>query len=111
MARTTGSQYIRLPDPLTFEWDQDKNRSNAAKHDVDFFDAAAAFTDPEHILKESPRAHVAEERYSLIGRPDSESSLVLFVVFTVRDEHIRIFSARKASRRERRKYNVREALS
>ncbi len=111
VSRTTGSQYIQLPNTLKFEWDPNKNRANAAKHDIDFIEAAAAFTDPNHDIKPSSRSHAVEERHILTGCPDRDRSRVLTIVFTIRNGKIRILSARKASRRERREYRLREALS
>lgn len=110
MARTTGSQYIQIPEPLRFEWDPNKERANILRHDVDFFDAAAAFVDPNRDIEPSARSHAVEERFVLIGCPDADRTKVLAIVFTIRNGKIRIFSARKASRRERKRYRVRDAL-
>jgi uncharacterized protein len=110
VAVTTGSQYIELPDPLRFEWDPDKSRSNAAKHGMEFYRGAAAFEDPGRVIISSSRAHAVEARYSLYGCSDPNRSEVIAVVFTIRGDRIRIFSVRKASRDERRAYSSHQAL-
>ncbi len=73
-----------------FEWDEGKARSNLRKHGVDFADAAAIFDDD--LAMTIPDPHADDERF---GR-------LLVVVYTWRDDSIRIISARTATARERR---------
>ncbi len=88
-----------------FDWDEEKNESNRAKHGIDFGTAQLVFDDPYHV------AFVAnvvdgEERWTAIGL--AESVIVLFVVHTYRehspDVTIRIISARRATTHERKQY-------
>ena len=110
MARTTGSQYIQLPDLVDFDWDPAKNDSNIAKHGIDFDRAIRAFGDPNRIIKDSSRDHADEMRYLLTGLLNPTGSEIVSVAFTIRDNVVRVFSARSASRRERRKYREGTAL-
>lgn len=87
---------------MRFEWDGGKARRNLAKHGLAFEEAASAFGDPFGRIREDPRHSTAEERWVLLGR--SRSGRVVVVMFTERDEAIRIISARPATHRERRTY-------
>jgi uncharacterized protein len=83
-----------------FEWDPEKAASNLAKHGVDFADVIPVFFDEMAIT--IPDEHGDEERFATIGA--DALNRVLVVVYTWRSENIRIISARRAVRRERRSY-------
>ena len=87
---------------LTFEWDPAKARSNVRKHGVSFAEALTVFKDPLGRLVPDPRHSVAEERLALLGV--SEQGRLLTIMFTERGERIRLFSARRATKSERRAY-------
>lgn len=87
---------------LRFEWDPKKAAGNLAKHGVSFEEAATVFGDPLGRIVDDPRHSAAEQRYVLLGR--SEQQGLLAVMFTEREEAIRLISVRKATRRERREY-------
>ena len=86
----------------TFEWDTRKAESNAFKHGVTFDEASTAFGDPLALLMRDPGHSLGEERYVLLGMSDQHRLLV--VTFAERPPHTRLISARKATRRERRRY-------
>ena len=88
--------------PLAFEWDSRKARSNLAKHGVGFQEASSIFGDPLSLTIPDPEHSLSEERYITVGRAFSGKLLV--VVHTERGDNIRIISARRASRRERKFY-------
>jgi uncharacterized protein len=88
--------------PLTFEWDPRKARSNFAKHGVGFEEASTVFGDPLSLTIPDPDHSRTEERHVTMGAAFTGKLLV--VVHTERDDNIRIISARRASRRERRSY-------
>lgn len=86
---------------MNFEWDEDKNAINRAKHGVDFRDAIQVFYDDMSLVREDNGDH-GEQRLQIIGMAKFG---VLFVVYTERvDDVIRIISARKATKAERRLY-------
>jgi uncharacterized DUF497 family protein len=89
---------------MRFEWDEDKNRRNLAKHKVSFETASLVFDDP-YMLSTQDRVIEGEERWQTVGMV---SGTVLFVAHTYRegagDEAIRLISARKAIAHERRAY-------
>jgi len=84
-----------------FEWDEVKARSNARKHDVDFADATLVLFDERALSGPDPSAD-GETRWIAIGA--DPNGRILLVVYTWRGDRIRIISARKASRNERRGY-------
>jgi len=89
---------------MEFEWDAGKARRNFQKHGIAFEQAITAFDDPSALIAADPRHSTTEEiREWLIGESDTG---VLVVVFTRRrgGQIYRIISARRASRRERSRY-------
>jgi uncharacterized DUF497 family protein len=89
---------------LRFEWDDKKAAKNLNIHGVTFEDAELVFADTFAIFRKD-RVVEGEQRWHVIGVA-AEASLLL-VVHTVRDEDeevIRIISARRAERRERKAY-------
>lgn len=85
---------------MDLEWDPRKARANLRKHGVDFADAATVFED-ELAMTITDERH-AEDRFVTLGM-DALGRL-LVVTYTWRRERIRIISARKATRGERRQY-------
>jgi uncharacterized DUF497 family protein len=87
----------------TFEWDADKAASNIAKHGVTFDEARTVFGDPLAVIFDDEEHSLDELREIIIGH--SVLQRLLLVSFTERgDEVVRISSARKANKRERKDY-------
>ncbi len=87
----------------SFEWDENKNALNIAKHSVSFDEASTVFDDVFGRLIADPDHSTDEDRYLLLGT--SSNSRLLIVCHCIRiNETIRIISARKADKRERRIY-------
>jgi uncharacterized DUF497 family protein len=87
---------------LKFEWDPRKAASNLSKHGVSFQEALTAFADPLARIFDDEDHSVEEQREIIIGHSAKERLLV--VCFTAQGESVRIISARKATRRERKEY-------
>ncbi len=85
---------------MAFQWDPRKAGSNLAKHGIDFADAATVFGDPRALTMPDP--HPDEERFVTLAM--DSAGRVLVVAWTGRRDDIRLVSARKATRRERRQY-------
>ena len=82
------------------EWDAEKNEINKKKHGISFETAALVFAD-EHYLELYDDEHsINEDRYIAIGLVED----ILFVVHTMRNENVRMISARLATNQERRFY-------
>lgn len=73
-----------------FEWDDEKDRENRAKHDVSFSLAQHAFLDPRRIIAVDIEHSTAEDRYYCIGRVGEG---IMTVRFTYRGNIIRIYGA------------------
>jgi uncharacterized protein len=88
-----------------FEWDEAKARTNENKHGVRFDDAILVFADA-YALTEQDRIEGGELRWRTIGLV---GGVVLLVAHTIRDEGadeiIRVISARKATRKESKRYD------
>lgn len=88
---------------MGFQWDEAKSAANEAKHGISFLQAAQIFRGL--ILKtQDTRRDYGETRYVALGAFDG---VVLRVVFTERDGDIRIISAWRASKHDRKTYQSR----
>ena len=85
---------------IVFEWDDEKNRINKRKHNVDFNDAAKVFGDENRIEWLDEEHSDEENRYITIGRVKK----ILFVIYTERENKTRLISARRADKEERMMY-------
>lgn len=91
---------------LRFEWDSRKAVANLRKHSVSFDEAISVFSDEHALLLTDPDHSEAEDRFILLGL--SADLLALVVCHCCRQEEvIRIFSARRATKKEREQYNKR----
>ncbi|MEW6374592.1 MAG: BrnT family toxin [Thermodesulfobacteriota bacterium] len=87
---------------LLFEWDTHKARKNEETHGVSFDEASTVFRDTLSLTIRDPLHSDEEDRFILIG--NSTRNRLLVVVHTERGENIRIISARKATKKERKQY-------
>ncbi len=85
-----------------FEWDDFKTQQNLAKHDVSFVEATTVFLDLLSITVDDPDHSQGEQRYIIIGY--SNRGRLLVVIYVDRGDNIRIISARRATKYERRTY-------
>ena len=95
-----------MPD-LRIQWDANKNASNKRKHGVSFEEAQTVFYDDWAILITDEDAADSEERFLLLGMSAGLKILVVCHCYREDDEVIRIISARRADRQERRDYEAR----
>lgn len=86
---------------MKFEWDENKNNDNVDKHGFDFKDAHLMFDNMSLLVYEDKRKNYGETRYIGFGRINNR---VLNIVFTKRNEILRIISLRKANLREVKAY-------
>jgi uncharacterized protein len=87
---------------LRFEWDPKKAETNLAKHDISFEEAITVFADPMARIFPDEEHSVDEFREIIIGH--SPQRRLILVNFTGADERVRLISARKATRMERKDY-------
>ena len=86
---------------IEFEWDEQKNKANIEKHDIDFQDAVLLFESPI-IARIDDRQDYGEKRWIALGRI---KETICVVVYTLRKSKIRIISLRKANKSEREIYH------
>lgn len=87
---------------LLFEWDSNKAKKNIKVHNVSFEEASTSFKDILSLTIYDPLHSKKEDRFVLLG--NSYKNHLLVVVFTERQDRIRIISARKATKTERVQY-------
>ena len=85
---------------VEYEWDHKKAITNLRKHGIDFADAVTILDDDNALTIIDPNPE--EERHVTMGM--DAHGRILVVVYTWRDDNIRIFSARKATQGERNQY-------
>ena len=87
---------------LIFKWDKKKEKQNVTKHNVSFKEASTVFRDELSLTIDDPLHSEEENRLIIIG--ESIEHRLLVVVHTELNDNIRIISARKATKIERRYY-------
>ena len=90
---------------MEFEWNELKANVNAKKHGVSFEEAVTCFYDEQQVAFYDPEHSDDEDREILIGH--SNHGRLLLVVYTIRDESIRLISARPATKHEGKAYERR----
>jgi uncharacterized DUF497 family protein len=93
---------------MEFEWDADKAAANLTKHGVSFEEGLTVFSDPLARIFDDA-VHSIEEAREIINGHSMQQRLLL-VCFTARGASLRIFSARRATRRERQDYEENVSL-
>ncbi len=87
---------------MRFDWDAGKADVNLRKHGVSFDEASTAFFDGLSVTGRDPDHSIGEHRLVTFGL--SYPGKLLVIAHVERDDVIRIISARKATRAERRVY-------
>ena len=90
---------------INFEWDENKNRINKAKHGIDFEEAATVFYDEMAIVIGDTEHSKEEDRFIILGFSQTAKLLVVCHCYRESDTVIRIISARKASASEAKQYD------
>ena len=85
---------------MGYEWDPKKAKQNLRKHGIAFSDAVSVFFDDVAITIED--INPEEERFATLGM--DALGRVLVLVYTWREDNIRMISARKATEKERKQY-------
>lgn len=90
-----------LKKPLEFDWDKGNIGKNI-KHHVEDKEAEEVFFDKKKVIYKDVFHSQKEERFIVIGK--TKKGRLLYVVFNMRGEKIRIISARDINKREVRLY-------
>ncbi len=89
---------------MKFEWDEQKSDACFRDRGFDFAYIAQSFFDPFRHVEADDRFDYGEPRFRMLARVDER---IFAIVFTHRSDRVRIISARKANRREIRRYENR----
>ena len=88
---------------MEFTWDEAKNKSNVAKHGVEFETARLVFNDPQFVT-EQDREVEGEPRWQTIGMVEGTQVLLVAHLTFESEDAVHIISARRATPQERRRY-------
>ena len=88
---------------IGFQWDKANAEKNWLKHSVTPSECEQIFFNMPLILENDEKHSQKEDRYYALGKTDKHR--LIFVVFTIRNNHIRIISARDVNKKERQVYN------
>ena len=88
--------------PIVFEWDKGNSDKNWSKHGIKNEEAEEAFFDEKKKIAKDVFHSGKEKRWILLGK--TKNNMLLFIVFTVRNNIIRIVSARKINKKEAHLY-------
>ena len=86
-----------------FQWDKGNSEKNWEKHKVARTECEQVFFNVPLIINYDSQHSVDEARMYLLGQTDS--ARFLFIVFTIREELIRVISARNMNRKEKDVYD------
>jgi hypothetical protein len=87
-----------LPQPLIFEWDEGNNEKNWVKHHIRNEEAEESFFDEKKKIAKDIFHSGKEQRWILLGK--TKKGTILFIVYTMRQQIVRIISARKTNKKE-----------
>jgi len=87
---------------LVFEWDPEKAKGNIETHGISFDEASTAFGDTLSLTIYDPLHSEQEDRFIVTG--NSHKNRLLVVVHIERGQNVRIISARKVTKKERKHY-------
>ena len=89
---------------IRFLWNERKNSANVKKHGINFEEAKTVFYDPNAIQYYDPDHSDDEDRFILLGVSARLHVLAACHCCGENEHAVRIISARKADRKERRSY-------
>jgi hypothetical protein len=89
-------------EPKGFDWDEGNVEKNWEKHNVAYLECEEVFFNEPLIVQQDKAHSLTEERYYALGK--TNAGRLLFVVFAMRGDKIRVISARDMNKKERRYY-------
>lgn len=93
---------IDLNSIVGFDWDEGNQEKNWLKHHVATSECEETFFNLPLLLQTDPSHSQAESRYFVLGQ--TNAGRYLFIAFTIRNDKIRVISARDMSQKERAIY-------
>lgn len=89
--------------PIGFEWDQNNRNKNWVKHQVSTSECEQVFFNQPHQIASDSQHSRNENRFSILGITNQGRKLL--IIFILRNDNIRVISARDQSKKEREKYH------
>ncbi len=89
---------------IEFEWDEKKEKTNVKKHGISFSEAKTVFYDEFAVQYFDPDHSEAEDRFLLLGMSFKLKTIVVCHCYRKEETTIRIISARRANRIEKKEY-------
>ena len=89
---------------IEFEWDVEKSKSNHKKHGISFEEARSVFSDDFAVQFYDDKNSTEEDRFLMLGYSNKSKLLVICHCERNSGKTIRIISARKATKNERKHY-------
>ena len=89
---------------MQIDWDEHKNKTNIKKHGVSFEEAQTVFYDPLTKVASDPEHSDEEDRFIAVGHSSQHRQLLVVHCYREESRAIRIISARKLTRGEKRQY-------
>lgn len=100
--------YVYCPvSDLRFAWDPRKANENSRRHGVTFGEAQTVFLDENALLIGDPDHSDDEDRFVMIGLSARLRVLVVCHCYRTAESEVRLITARKGDREERREYERR----
>jgi uncharacterized DUF497 family protein len=93
-------------EAIHFIWNKEKAIANQQKHGISFDEARTVFYDENARLRHDPDHSMDEDRFLLLGISQLLRILVVCHCYREDDLQIRIISARKATKAERKQYEL-----
>jgi len=85
-----------------FQWDNGNSDKNLIRHNVENWECEQVFFNRPLLVLDDPKHSVSEKRWAAFGKTDTDRLLV--IMFTERNDLIRIISARDMNKKERKFY-------
>lgn len=97
------NNFEKISAPIGFEWDKANIEKNWSKHKVSPTECEQVFFSEPLNMGEDSKHSDEEKRFHALGQTDA--GRFLFASFTIRNNRVRVISARDMSRKERRVYH------
>ena len=89
---------IVISEPFQFNWDSGNSDKSKSNHNVEDWECEEVFFDPKKVILKDKLHSGQEERFILLGQ--TRQSRLLYLVFTIRNEKVRVISARDITKRK-----------
>lgn len=91
-----------LLDCVGFDWDEGNTEKNWIRHQITRNESEQVFFNEPLVIADDTKHSQYEKRWYILGR--SDAGRLIFIVFTIRKDLIRVISARDMNKKEREEY-------